>query len=163
MMKAILPVVALIASMNVSAQQPDAKTTTEQFGDWQLICSERGDEKSCRASQTLANEQGRVVALMNIIKDSEGKPTIELGLPLMVDLVHGTTIQVDDKKATAYPYNLCNNQACFVLSGEKALFDQFKAGTTAAVSFKSTVAADALTLNFSLKGFAAAQQALVSR
>jgi len=163
MMKAILPVVALIASMNVSAQQPDAKTTTEQFGDWQLICSERGEEKSCRASQTLANEQGRVVGLMNIIKDSEGKPTIELGLPLMVDLLHGTSIQVDDKKAVKYPYNLCNNQACFVLNGDAALLQQLNAGATAAVSFKSTVAADELTLNFSLKGFSAVNKALVSR
>jgi invasion protein IalB len=163
MKKVVLFAATLIASMQVNAQQPDAKTTTEQFGDWQLICSERGEEKSCRGSQTLANEQGRVVGLMNLIKDSEGKPTVELGLPLLVDLVHGTSIKIDDKKAVKYPYNLCNNQACFVLNGDTALLQQLNAGTTAAVTFKSTVAADELTLNFSLKGFSAVNKALVSR
>lgn len=168
-MKTWLKNTALVMGMSLSgaalaqAPTPDAKTTTEQFGDWALQCSERGENKACRASQQLRTQEGQVIAVANLLKDNEGKLVLEFGLPLMVDLRAQVGIQIDDQEAVRVPYSLCNAQACFVLTQEAALLDGFKAGNQAKVMFKPVSMAQAVEAPFSLKGFSGVQKALLAQ
>ena len=139
---------------------PDAKTTTEQFGDWQLLCTQVAAQEQCRISQTLNNQQGQTVSVLNVFQDSNGSKIVELALPLMVDLVARPSIQVDEQESETYPYNLCNGQACFTLVHDEALIDAFKAGQAATVSFKPVSVSESVKIGYSLKGFSRALQAL---
>ena len=139
---------------------PDAKTTTEQFGDWQLLCTQVAAQEQCRISQTLNNQQGQTVSVLNVFQDANGSKIVELALPLMVDLVTRPSIQVDEQESETYPYNLCNGQACFTLVNDEALIDAFKAGQAATVSFKPVSVAESVKIGYSLKGFSRALQAL---
>ncbi|NVK00275.1 MAG: invasion associated locus B family protein [Oceanospirillaceae bacterium] len=142
---------------------PDAKTTTEQFGDWQMLCNQVADSERCRISQVLTNTSGQTVSVLNVFKDANGKRVVELALPLMVDLLVPPTIRVDDQESTMHSYNLCNAQACFALIGDDALIEEFKAGQSAVISFKPVSAVETVQIGYSLKGFSRALQALQSK
>lgn len=156
---------AVVLSISCSADDstPDAKTTNEQFGDWQLICIQTSQKEQCRISQTLSNPQGQTVSVLNVFKDVSGNNVIELALPLMVDLISSPRIQVDENDAVTYPYNLCNGQACFSLVNDEDLINAFKAGQGATISFKPISARESVSIGYSLKGFSRALQALVSK
>lgn len=168
-MKALLKKMVVVMGVSLSgavfaqAPTPDAKTTTEQFGDWALLCSEQGENKACRASQQLRTQEGQVIAVANLLKDSEGKLVLEFGLPLMVDLRAQVGIQIDDQEAVRVPYSLCTGAACFALTQEAALLDGFKAGNQAKVMFKPVSMAQAVEAPFSLKGFSGVQKALLAK
>lgn len=158
-----LLIVGLANSGLADDSSPDAKTTTEQFGDWQLLCTQLSSQEQCRISQTLNNQQRQTVSVLNVFKDVNGSKVVELALPLMVDLISQPSIQIDEQEPVTYPYNLCNGQACFTLVNDESLIDAFKAGQAATVSFKPVSVPDPVKIGYSLKGFSRALQALDSK
>ena len=161
MTKTLLTTLLLSISLMTQAENPDIKTSNEQFNDWTLTCTEVKDNKTCQATQGIANQQGQLVSKLNIIKSADDKDVIEIALPLMLDLTVPVAIQVDDNETENYPYRLCNNQACFVLiSGESLLMKQMKKGNKMVVQVQPATQPGALRLEFSLKGLTRVVKAL---
>lgn len=161
MTKTLLSILLISTSLMTKAATPDAKTSNEQFNDWVLTCVESKAAKNCHATQQVSNQQGQLVSTLNILKAENGNNVIEIVLPLMLDLTIPVAVQIDDEEVQQYPYRLCNSQACFVLiSGETPLMQKMKKGLGMRVQAKPATQSDYLQVQFSLKGFSRAVQAL---
>lgn len=161
-MRFILSLLCALMVMPVGAQTPDAKASREIFQDWELNCAEKGELKRCSINQRINNANGQVAAAATAsLKDQQ--VVMEFALPLMLDLTTPVTIQVDARPTQQYPFNTCNQAACFVVrAGDKALVNAFQAGSEATIAFKS-FAAQNVNVKLSLKGFGAALKALESQ
>lgn len=142
------------------AEAPNLRTVTEQFQDWQMVCVEKDARKQCRINQTLVNEKGETIAMFNLVKKENGKHLVEIVLPLLLDLTKQVNVTIDEKKTLKYPYNFCNNAACFVIADEdSSLLKAFEKGDLGALGV-SPIGKKEVKFNFSLKGFSAALAAL---
>jgi len=149
-----------LVGMPAQAETPDQKTTSQTFKDWESICVERGDQQQCRATQTLVNQQGQTVAVLNWYRPNQETSVFELALPLMINLKAGMAIKVDDGEAAKRALTFCNNVACFVVEeNDSELLDSFRKGSAGQVSF-IPMTAQQVNLNFSLQGFSAAFNSL---
>jgi len=138
------------------AETPDQKTTSQRFKDWESICIERDSAKQCRASQTLVNQQGQTVAVLNWYKPENDSSVTEIAVPLMIDLKQGVALSIDGGDALKREVNFCNNVACFVvLENDDQLLQSFRQGTQGLIAFKP-ITNQQTTLGFSLNGFSAA-------
>ena len=152
----------MVMSHAALAQSPDVVTTREVFQDWQLTCVNRDDQERCNMNQTQRNQNGQVVAVVNVKHIADGT-TLEIGLPLMLDLQQPITVSVDEIFLTDWPYSTCNNQACFVIrKNDQAMLDAFTIGVSANFSFAMYEGRE-VSLSVSLSGFAAAFSALEAK
>ncbi len=136
--------------------EPSARTLTENYQDWKLTCIERekGKPPTCAGEQLLVNESGQSLAIMKVTREESGAIHIILVLPLMFDLTKGVEVNVDGKQPVNYPFNFCNNNACFVIiKDDKTLMARFKKGLQFSVGLSSLNTTEPLALPFSLKGF----------
>lgn len=146
----------------LNATQPDAKTSREFFQDWQLSCTEKGDLKKCVVTQELQTDTGQTVAVVNI-SYMEEEITVELAVPLMMDLTLPVVISVDGQSVDQYAYNVCNQKACFVLiKGDEALIEAFKKGKEAVMMLKAYSGQD-IEMKVSLKGMSIALANLIEK
>jgi len=137
----------------VIAGEPDSRTVTEGFKDWQLVCVERSSEKQCEVKQTLVNQEKKVLAVLAVGNTKDNKQMLQITLPLLLDLTKPVKISIDKASPLTVPYNFCNNMACFVLTDNKAIFNAFHKGTGGVISARPMGSSEDMKLNFSLKGF----------
>jgi invasion protein IalB len=159
-----LALLASLSGASAAQEAPESKQTSEKFGDWQVMCAEKGGAKECRMSQSFSNDKNQLVAAVNLIQNAGQKPILEMALPLMVDLTLPVRVSVEGKAQGDYPYKVCNGQACFVLTeATPALTDAFKKGNKADFIFKPVNSDKAVRIELSLKGFTAAHNAMNQR
>ena len=155
-----ITLVLLSVSISAVAETPDQKTTSQKFKDWEAICVERAEQQQCRATQTLVNQQGQTVAVLNWYRPDIETSVFELALPLMINLKAGAAITVDENQEVERDLSFCNNIACFVVEQQDTeLLEQFKKGSAGRVTF-TPVTAQQINLAFSLQGFSAAFNSL---
>lgn len=153
-------IISFFISGFVWAEEPDVKTTTETFKDWQLTCVENTDTKRCEIKQVLVNQNKQPVAVFSMIKTSKTASLMQITLPHLLDLTVPVKIQIDDKPVASLPYKFCNKVACFVMINDnKTVFDAFKKGSKGELAVKS-MGNEEIKLNFSLSGFSAATKNL---
>lgn len=138
---------------------PNLKTSSEVYSDWELLCIERLEEKTCQAKQAIMNDQDNLVSVIEIAKVETGAIVIQIALPHMLDLSMAPTIAVDQSIAFDIAYKFCNQQACFVLSDNPSIFDAFVAGNQGKIS-ALTLNGDRWEIGFSLSGFKDAYEKL---
>jgi len=150
----------ICGTMTASAEGPDEKTTSQRFKDWESICVERSGTTQCRATQTLVNQKGQTVAVLNWYRPDNDAAVFELAVPLLVDLTEGVSLSIDDSESLKRDVRFCNNVACFVLGeNDKELLDSFRKGSGGTLAF-TPFRQQANELNFSLQGFSAAYESL---
>lgn len=143
------------------AETPDAKESTQYFQDWQLKCVEQGENKQCNAVQALRSEQGQTAAMINVSRIG-GVDVVEFAMPLLLDLERGAQLNIDGVEFTSYSFKTCSSAACFIVrENDEALLEKFRNGVLAQFNL-STFQGQNVELNISLKGFAAAVDALAS-
>lgn len=151
-----------VSVMPSYAEEPDAKTSKEFFKDWQLSCVEKEEEKQCSVSQALLNDQGQTVAVVNL-SYVEKLTVLEFGLPLMMDLTSPVSLSVDGNSVSNYPYNACNQRACFIIREDNEdLLVAFTKGTQAQMKL-TAFGGQNVEMNISLKGFSSALTELKKR
>ena len=149
-----------LSSASALAEGPDEKTTSQRFKDWESICVERASTTQCRATQTLVNQQGQTVAVLNWYRPNAERMVFELAVPLLVDLSQGVAVSFDGAEPLKRNLRFCNNVACFVLAeSDQELLDNFKRGSGGTLSF-TPFGQQSNALNFSLQGFSAAYDSL---
>ncbi len=147
----------IIFSGSVLAEdQPNVKTTTENYKDWQIACVEQGDIKRCEMKQTLVNQERKPVSVLSLAKKNNKELLMQIALPHLLDLSVPVELDVDGKKVASLPFKFCNRAACFVIvDNNAAIFNSFKKGSGGLITTRA-INDEEIKLNFSLSGFTSA-------
>jgi len=161
-MRVILLTLSLLLAGSVLAEEPNIRTSSETYRDWEVTCIERGDQRQCEMKQTLVNQNNQLISVLTLAKtETSDNLLVQLIMPHMVDLTAAVNVQVDHNLAFELPYRFCNQIACYVLvENNPDMIEQFKEGTQASIT-AFLVNGQRLGLSFSLNGFSAAAQALL--
>ena len=152
---------AVLISLPAYAEEPNAVITKQVFQDWEENCIEQQGQRQCSINQQIRTQSGEVAAVINGTV-TENRPTIEFGLPLMMDLTTPVSVTVDDEQIASMEYNACNNQACFIVrTDDEVLLNSFRSGQVATLRMKSYLGDD-IQMNVSLNGFSDALDALIA-
>jgi invasion protein IalB len=144
----------------VAEEQPNVKTTTENYKDWQIACLEQGEAKRCEMKQTLVNKERKPVAVISLTKKNEKELLMQIALPHLLDLSVPVKLDVDGRNHASLPFKFCNRVACFVIvDNNTAIFNAFKKGSGGIISTRA-VTGEEVKLNFSLNGFSSAMSNL---
>ncbi len=155
--------VAFSALSVAHAEEPNTRTLTETYQDWQVVCVEQEKQSRCEARQQLVNPNRQTVAMISLGKDAEGKGVLQFALPLLMDLTQPMVVHIDGKKAGDFAYRFCSPAACFIQVDEKnPLLAAFRKGTQGELTL-TPMGQKGMGIPFSLKGFSAAESSLNKR
>jgi invasion protein IalB len=151
-----------------------ADTDVADYNDWRFACTAvKGGQKDCRIFQLWSKGQGKAESLLVVIVPLVGVPApkdkpkekpvalMRLIAPLGADLRPGLAMVVGSKgKQINLPYEFCRRAGCFVNIAVSADFiAKVKAADTLLVAYREP-GEKATTVKVSLKGFAAAFDAV---
>ena len=155
MIRCLSILIGLAASSVLFAEEPNNRTVTETYQDWQVVCIEQEQKTRCEARQQLVNPKRQPVALISLGKN-EQDIIPQFALPHLMDLTQGVKISIDGQKAQSYPYRFCSPAACFVqVEGKDPLLAGFKKGTSGSMEL-TPLGQKPVSFGFSLKGVSAA-------
>lgn len=141
---------------------PNQKTSSEVYSDWELLCIEQSDRKACAAKHTIANDQQALVSVIEVAKTDVGNLVMQFAVPHMLDLEGTPKIVIDQNDEFDAPYKFCNQQACFMLVDNPAIFEAFSEGSAGVIS-APTLNGSTFEIGFSLLGFSAAFKSLTAQ
>lgn len=146
----------IFSTLTLAEEQPNVKTSTENYKDWQIACVEQGVVKRCEMKQTLVNKDRKPVSVISLAKKNKKELVMQIALPHLLDLSVPVKLDVDGKNQASLPFKFCNRVACFVIvDNNTVIFNAFKKGSGGTISTKA-VTGEEIKLNFSLNGFVAA-------
>lgn len=162
----------LFASGGAAAQQtgqPGAaalgRPEIKNVGDWQVRCFPVNNPNPCDVFQEMADQRThqRILSLSVAYAPSVDRHMLQITVPLDVEIPKGLTIQTDSYKSPVLKYRMCSRDGCFVQMGaENAMIDALaKSGSDAKVNIVA-YNGKSYALTFSLKGFSAAHDEMVS-
>lgn len=155
MRKLLALAAGLLTASLAQAEEPNSRTLTETYQDWQVVCAEVEGKNRCEARQQLVNQNRQTVAVISVGKLND-KVLLQFALPHRVNLTEPVAISTDDQKPRLYPYLFCNAAACFVhIDGKDPLLELFKKHHDGKVQVVP-LGQQRVSFAFSLKGFSAA-------
>ncbi len=95
-----------------SGQLPP-NVTTEQFGDWQLLCQAVPDKPSiCFAVQDIKTPEGQLVLNVLAGYEAKGNRAFIVRAPLGVDIAKGVTFRMPTGKPIDFAFTACSQVSC---------------------------------------------------
>ena len=143
--------------------RPEVKTV----GDWFVRCFPVQSPSPCDMFQELDNQRTgqRVVSLSFAFYPSLNRHALVIAVPLEVSIPKGLKLQTSTYTSPTLKYRRCDRNGCYVeMAVENGVIESLAASSGDAG--KIAIAADngkVYNLNFSLKGFAAAHDDMVSQ
>ena len=149
-----------------SAQQADAaRPEVKTVEDWTVRCFPIQSPSPCDMFQEQDSQQARqrVLSLSIAYVPSMDRHALQISVPLDISIPKGLTVQTDSYTSPVFKYRRCDRNGCYVeLAVDNVLIENLAKSSTGKVN----IVADngkAYGLNFSLKGFAAAHDDMVSQ
>lgn len=157
----IAGLVFALGASSALAEEPNARTVTEQFKNWRYACVEQGQASRCEIGQAAVNEQGQMVSQIIIGKNPEGKGQVQIIAPLMMDLKAGMQLHVDQQQLADLEYLFCNQGSCVVAELlNNDMLRAMKAGNDMQINI-AAISGQTMTITYSLSGFSAAYARLM--
>lgn len=166
---AFITAIAAFASGFVAAvaETPvgEAAPAMQEFGDWRLRCQRLPGALPCDIVQAIAHKDtgARLVMLSVAYSPQAGSHVIQILTPLGIDLRKGVELAVGAVTATGIRPNRCEMEGCAI---EAILADDmieaFRNNETGTLSFYPGPGGERLSIEFSLKGFSDAREALAA-
>ena len=149
------------------AQDQGATAKPEVFDTWRVRCVTTPSPGPCVMYQEVTTDQRTnqvLVAISIAYVPGMDRYTLQIVVPLGMAIPKGLTIQTDNYTSPVLRYRRCDRNGCYVEQAvENAMVEGLaKSGTVG----KVVIVADngkSYSLNFSLKGFAAAHDDMVSQ
>jgi invasion protein IalB len=142
--------------------RPDVKTV----GDWFVRCFPVQSPSPCDIFQELDDQRSRqrVLALSIAYVPSLDRHAVQITVPLEISIPRGVIIQTDSYTSPVMRYRRCDRNGCYVeMAVDNALIESLsKSGPAGKVNIVAD-SGKSYALNFSLKGFAAAHDEMVSQ
>jgi invasion protein IalB len=157
------------ASAQAAAPVPPAplgRPEVKPVGDWFVRCFPAQSPSPCDVFQELDNPttRQRILSLSLAYVPNLDRHIVQITVPLDVFIPKGVVIQTDSFTSPVLKYRMCNREGCFVqMAMDNAMVEALSKSGPAA---KVDIVADGgktYALNFSLKGFAAAHDAMVEQ
>jgi invasion protein IalB len=158
----------ILACGSVYAQEAaaPAKPETKAVGDWIVRCFPVDNPNPCDVFQELDDQRTRqrVLSLSLAYMPSMDRHLLMISAPLEVAIQKGLTIQTDSYTSPVLKYRMCTREGCFVqLAPDKAMIESLaKSGPEAKVNIVGDNG-KTYSIKFSLKGFSAAHDDMVSQ
>jgi invasion protein IalB len=157
---------AMAQSADTTGAAPPGKPETKTVGDWELRCFPVQNANPCDVFQEMAdqNSRQRILSISLAYSPSADRHLMQITVPLDIAIQKGLTIQTDSYTSPVFKYRMCTREGCFVqMLADNALVEALsKSGPDA----KLNIVADngkSYGLKFSLKGFSAAHDEMVSQ
>jgi invasion protein IalB len=147
-------------------QAPAAPPEIKTVGDWQVRCFAVKNGHPCDLFQEMANKdtRQRILSLSLAYDPNLDRHLMQITVPLDVALQKGLTIQTDSYTSPAIKYRMCTREGCFVQTvPDNAMVEAL---TKSSANAKVNIVGDngkSYGLQFSLKGFSAAHDDMVSQ
>lgn len=142
--------------------RPDSK----MIGDWMVRCFPVNNPNPCDVFQELDDQRTRqrVLSLSLAYMPSQDRHLLQITAPLEVSIQKGLTIQTDTFTSPVMKYRMCTREGCFVqIAPDNAMIASLaKSGPDAKVNIVGDNG-KSYALKFSLKGFSAAHDDMVSQ
>jgi invasion protein IalB len=161
---------AMLVSGAASAQQAGApqagRPEVKTVEDWFVRCFQIQSPSPCDMYQELDNRETRqrILSLSIAYVPSLDRHALQITVPLEIAIQKGLVIQTDSYKSPVLKYRRCDRNGCYV---EQAVDNTLVEGLArSGAAGKVNIVADngkAFSLNFSLKGFAAAHDDMVAQ
>ena len=141
---------------------PDIKTVE----DWFVRCFKIESPSPCDMYQELDNRETRqrILSLSLAYVPSLDRHALQITVPLDIAIQKGLVLQSDSYKSPVLKYRRCDRNGCYV---EQAVDNALVEGLAkSGAAGKVNIVADSgktFSLNFSLKGFAAAHDEMVAQ
>ena len=163
---AAIGAVVLLACGSAYAQQaPVARPDIKTVGDWQVRCFPVNNPNPCDVYQELDNQNThqRVLSLSLAYTPSINRHLLQVSIPLEVSIQKGLTIQTDSFTSPVLKYRMCTREGCFVqIAPDNAMIEALaKSGPDAKINITGDNG-KTYSIRFSLKGFSAAHDDMVS-
>lgn len=148
-------------------QAPAAPPEIKTVGDWQVRCFAVKNSHPCDLFQEMANKdtKQRILSFSLAYDPSLDRHLMQITVPLDVALQKGLTIQTDNYASPLIKYRMCTREGCFVQTvPDNAMVDALAKASSA--NAKVNIVGDngkSYGLQFSLKGFSAAHDDMVSQ
>jgi len=147
-------------------QAPAAPPEIKSVGDWEVRCFAVKNGHPCDLFQQMANKDTKQLILsFSLAYDpSLDRHLMQITVPLDVALQKGLTVQTDSYTSPAIKYRMCTREGCFVQTvPDNAMIEAMtKSGDTGKVNIVGDNG-KSYALQFSLKGFSAAHDDMVSQ
>jgi len=160
----------LFASGAAFAQQAapaggNAPPDLKPVQDWFVRCFPADSPNPCDMFQELDSQttKQRVLLLSMAYIPGLDRHVLQIVVPLDISIPKGVTVQTDSYTSPVLKYRRCDRNGCYV---ELAVDNAMVESLTKATSGKVNIVADngkTFALNFSVKGFAAAHDDMVSQ
>jgi invasion protein IalB len=170
MMKSVMAALGvLLLSGAASAQQASqgpGRPEVKRVEDWFVRCFQIESPSPCDMYQELDNRETRqrILSLSIAFVPSLDRHALQITVPLDIAIPKGLVIQTDSYKSPVLKYRRCDRNGCYV---EQAVDNALIEGLArSGAAGKINIVADsgkAFSLNFSLKGFAAAHDDMVAQ
>ena len=169
MRKAVLGCVLLgwmsIAASAQTAAPPKPEVKTVQ--DWAVRCFPVQSASPCDIFQELDNKDTgqRVISLSIAFFPAMNRHALVIAVPLEVALAKGLTLRTDSYTSPVLKYRRCDRNGCYVeMAVDNGLIESLarSSGDAGKINI-SAESGKAYSLNFSLKGFAAAHDDMVGQ
>ena len=173
MMKTVLAVAFMgLMTGAAIAQAPDAapaasgKPEVKTVQDWAVRCFPVQSGSPCDIFQELDNQRTgqRVISISIAFYPALNRHALVIAVPLEVGLAKGLKLQTSSYTSPALKYRRCDRNGCYVeMAADNGMIESL--ARSSGDSGKINIAADsgkAYALNFSLKGFSAAHDAMVT-
>jgi invasion protein IalB len=159
----------VLASGSAHAQGAPAapgRPDTKMIGDWMVRCFPVNNANPCDLFQELDDQRTRqrVLSLSMAYMPSQDRHMLQITAPLEVSIQKGLTIQTDSYTSPVMKYRMCTREGCVVLvAPDNAMIESLaKSGPDAKVNIVGDNG-KTYSLKFSLKGFSAAHDDMVSQ
>jgi invasion protein IalB len=153
-------------AQQAAAPAGPGRPETKTIGDWMVRCFPVNNPNPCDVFQELddQNTHQRVLALSLAYAPSADRHLLQVTAPLEVAIQKGLTIQTDSYTSPVMKYRMCTREGCFVqIAPDNAMIEALaKSGPDAKINI---VGDNGKTygIKFSLKGFSAAHDDMVSQ
>jgi invasion protein IalB len=152
-------------AQDVGTPTAPAKPDVKAIGDWFVRCYPVQSASPCDVFQEQDSQatRQRILSLSFAYVPSADRHAIQITVPLEIAIQKGLVIQTDSYTSPTLKYRMCNRDGCFVQAVvDNALVEALARTDTGG---KVSIVADNgknYALPFSLKGFAAAHDEMVS-
>jgi invasion protein IalB len=168
LMGAVLSVLFACGAAQAQQAAPEVpgRPETKNVEDWVVRCFPIQSPSPCDMFQEQDSQQTRqrVLSLSIAFVPSLDRHALQISVPLDIAIPKGVTVQTDSYTSPVLKYRRCDRNGCYVEQAvDNGLIESLAKGAAAG---KVNIVADngkAYTLNFSLKGFAAAHDDMVSQ
>jgi invasion protein IalB len=163
---------AVLASGPVQAQaqapQAPGKLDMTQVEDWQVRCSPAPSPSPCDMFQEMANKDRnqRILAISVAYVPSVDRYALTIAVPLGISIPKGVSLQSDSYTTPTFHYRRCDRDGCYVEAPVDKSVIEGLARSSADGKAGANIVVDngkAYRLTFSLKGFSAAHDDMVSK